>query len=118
MTYQAEVGLRNAGGGWVLVARSNQARLPRPVGIDIPAWDGVEPEVPAQLDRHVQSPVAPSGQVAAVPEPSPNTASGLGLDPAALPALGTRPARWVVAAAAAGLPAEIAGPATAPSNKT
>jgi hypothetical protein len=116
-TYQAEVGLRNAGGGWVLVARSNQARLPRPVGIDIPAWDGVEPEAPAQIESPAESQVAPSGQVAAVPEPSPNTASGLGLDPAALPPAGTRPARWVVAVAAAGLPAEVAGSATVPTDE-
>jgi hypothetical protein len=116
-TYQAEVGLRNPDGGWVLLARSNQARLPRPVGIDIPAWDGVEPEVPAEVESAAESRVAPAGHASSAPEPSPNLVPGLDLDPTLPPPYGTRPARWVVAAAAAGLPLEVAGPATVPSGE-
>lgn len=103
-TYQAEVGLRNPDGGWVLLARSNQARLPRPVGIDIPAWDGVEPEQPAEVETPAGSGVAPARPAPSVPERFPNLAPGLALAPPRPPLPGTRPASWVVAAA--GFPVE------------
>jgi hypothetical protein len=107
--YQAEVGLRNPNGGWALLVRSNQARLPRPVGIEIPAWDGVEPEPPVEVGQPAQPPAETpaSGEAAQVPGPI--------QDPNQPPAPGTRPARWVVAAAAAGRELDVAGHAQIPA---
>ncbi len=123
--YQAEIGLRNAQGGWVLVARSNQARLPRPVGVPIPVWDGVEPVAPTEPAEPVL--VTQSGperwpESGPVSQPWPDSRSGpgRGARPGAgattgpgsvpVPAPGTRPARWVMAVAAAGGISEDAEP--------
>jgi hypothetical protein len=111
-TYQAEFGLRNGHGGWVLLARSNQTRLPRPVGIPIPRWAGEErpaaipqpaglspdgaPSVPGtvpQSTEHAGTDVLGGTQPPPVPPPA-----GA---PEPLPSPGTRSARWVLAMAAA-----------------
>jgi hypothetical protein len=50
-TYQAELGLSAADGGWVLLARSNLARLPRAVGTPIPPWTDKRPKEPVAAGR-------------------------------------------------------------------
>ena len=106
--YQAEVGLRNPNGGWALLVRSNQARLPRPVGIEIPRWDGFEPEPPTDVVQATEAPAetpAPEGVAKVRGLPDPNQP----------PAPGTRPALWVVAAAAAGRELDVVGHAPIPA---
>ena len=120
-TYQAEFGLRNGHGGWVLLARSNRARLPRPVGIPIPRWTGDEarsvlppptglapnstPDSTPENTRNVPSTAAqpPRPQVtdvaSGVQPPSMPPPAGV---PEQRPTPGTRPARWVLAVATAG----------------
>jgi hypothetical protein len=97
--YQAEIGLRNAGGGWLLLARSNQSRLPRPVGVPIPAWNGVETSAPgAAPDPDING--QPHGPQAGVAAPATELeiaipAAAQGVTERA-PEPGTRPARWVL----------------------
>jgi len=125
--YQAEVGLRNPNGGWALLVRSNQARLPRPVGIEIPAWDGVEPEPPAAAGQPAQpqteAPETGALSAQAVVDGQAIAAAGIAVGAAPRrdgamdqpPAPGTRPALWVVAAAAAGRELDVLGPAQIPA---
>lgn len=122
--YQAEIGLHSGHGGWMLLARSNQARLPRPVGVPIPPWTGEEPGPEAERpDRSPTGEGVPATPVAVpqrrradddhasgtqlVPGPSPAAARGQPPTP------GTRPARWVLESAAAGGLAEAPSPADA-----
>jgi hypothetical protein len=124
--YQAEVGLRNPNGGWALLVRSNQARLPRPVGIEIPAWDGVEPEPPAAAGQpakpQAQAPETEALSAAAVVDGQATEAEPIAVGAAPRrdwtmdqpPAPGTRPALWVLAAAAAGRPLDAASLAPHP----
>lgn len=128
-TYRSEIGLRRGDGGWVLLTRSNQARLPRPVGVAIPVWTGEEPP-PAPQSADARPPEAkssapepprpPSAQAAIGGEGTPAARPGgpapsdaelhLPRGPASPPAAagaqppepGTRPARWVLALGSAG----------------
>jgi hypothetical protein len=125
--YQAEVGLRNPNGGWALLVRSNQARLPRPVGIEIPAWDGVEPEPPAEVGQPTQpqteAPETGTLSALAVVDGQVIEAAGIAVGAAPRrdwamgqpPAPGTRPALWVLAAAAAGRELDVVGQAQIPT---
>jgi len=127
-TYQAELGLRNESGGWVLLARSNQARLPRPVGIPIPHWTGEDRRsaIPPASLAPASVPSLPSAP-SAVPKPTgpdvTDVASGaqprrvplLASAPEPLPTPGTRPARWVLAMATAG-GSSAASPTTGPAT--
>ncbi|HSQ08022.1 MAG TPA: hypothetical protein VLM84_10090, partial [Chromatiaceae bacterium] len=118
---QAEIGLRNPNGGWALLVRSNQARLPRPVGIEIPAWDGVEPEPPAEVGQPAQpqaeAPETGALSALAVVDDQAIEAAGIAVGAAPRrdgamgqpPAPGTRPALWVLAAAAAGRELDVVG---------
>lgn len=129
-TYQAEIGLSTSDGGWLLLARSNQARLPRQVGVPIPVWDGQErPQAESGASAQAQD-VSVSHDFALAPsvvqtagEPS---AYGLGRVPQPRvqsqhqpqtpvplqpPESGTRPARWVLAAASGALTPEAFGEA-------
>ncbi len=125
-TYQAELGLRNRHGGWVLLARSNQTRLPRPVGIPIPHWTGEDRRsaIPPPASLAPDSvPSAPS----AIPNPTGPDVTDVGSGaqtprvpllasaPEPLPTPGTRPARWVLAIATAGGSA-AASPTTGPTT--
>jgi hypothetical protein len=112
--YQAEIGLRSPQGGWVLLTRSNQTRLPRPVGVPIPGWTGIEPEppagprdqIPALAKAQAPSGVAPvpgnagittlPGSGYAASEPPLVESQVRPMVPVQPPSPGTRPARWVL----------------------
>jgi hypothetical protein len=159
-TYEAELGLSADDGGWLLLARSNQARLPRAVGTPIPPWTdkaaavppvtgpasatiGASDKAPASAqvlalapgsDRDATQGPIPTDAPAPAPEPAAigGLAQPLGLTPgevssdaqtgsrvtqlrvpplrdAQRPDPGTRPARWVLAAARGGFAAADAG---------
>lgn len=97
--YEAEIGLQSGRGGWMLLARSNQARLPRSVGIPIPPFGDVQPASVA----HAPEPPAPvEDQAAPGPTPMPRPPNGGLPSPAPPPPAGTRPATWVLRAASTG----------------
>ncbi len=92
----------------MLLARSNRARLPRPVGVPIPRWSGEEPEPETAPPTQSVAPGAVPDLPDAVARPlgtidtgQPKGTRAAPVPPPAAarvqpPAPGTRPARWVL----------------------